>query len=598
MTTPIRDILESSSIFELSRTDKFDAVVPPSVNDDETLGYLIKSFWFDQLAGKSYQCIDPTAGAAVWITVASSAFLDNYSAIVAPTVNDDDLAGYGPGSKWYNTVGGEVYLCVDNTTGAAVWVLTTLTLDDLGSAATYDVGAAAGQLPTNADIPTFSGTSGVAEANEGFVPDDGTASSGRFLKDDGTWGSPAAAPVDSVNTQTGAVVLDADDISDAATTNKFVTAGDITTLGNTSGTNSGDEVAFAGTTGVASTNDGNVPDDGVAASGRFLRDDGTWVASTAPVDSVNTQTGAVVLDADDISDAATTNKFVTAGDITTLGNTSGTNTGDQVIPVASVNTQTGAVVLDADDISDAATTNKFVTAGDITTLGNTSGTNTGDQVIPVASVNTQTGAVVLDADDIDDAATTNKFVTAGDITTLGNTSGTNSGDEVAFAGTTGVASTNDGNVPDDGVAASGRYLEDDGTWSTPVGLGGVFGTEQGYTESTALSTNATATPTTKVTHTIPSGAPTGLYRCELDTEYDQDNNNGQIGIDFTFNTVSQKNEFASEVPNAGDWQHLHRTFRISHVNGVASVLDMDFRTPDATGTASVRESSITVWRIS
>lgn len=38
--------------------------------------------------------------------------------------------------------------------------------------------------------------------------------------------------------------------------------------------------------------------------------------------------------------------------------------------VASVNGQTGAVVLDADDIDDAATTNKFVTAADITKLSN------------------------------------------------------------------------------------------------------------------------------------------------------------------------------------------------------------------------------------
>ena len=39
-----------------------------------------------------------------------------------------------------------------------------------------------------------------------------------------------AAAVDSVNTQTGAVVLDADDIDDTATTNKFTTATDITKL--------------------------------------------------------------------------------------------------------------------------------------------------------------------------------------------------------------------------------------------------------------------------------------------------------------------------------------------------------------------------------
>ena len=71
--------------------------------------------------------------------------------------------------------------------------------------------------------------------------------------------------------------------------------------------------------------------------------------------------------------------------------------------------------LDADDISDAATTNKFVTAGDLTTLSNTSGTNTGDvantalttgtlaqfasttslQLIGVMSDETGTGALVF-----------------------------------------------------------------------------------------------------------------------------------------------------------------------------------------------------------
>jgi len=55
----------------------------------------------------------------------------------------------------------------------------------------------------------------------------------------------------------------------------------------------------------------------------------TNLMGQAPVQSVNTATGAVVLDADDIDDASTTNKFVTAADITNLGNLSGTNTGDQ-----------------------------------------------------------------------------------------------------------------------------------------------------------------------------------------------------------------------------------------------------------------------------
>ena len=41
-----------------------------------------------------------------------------------------------------------------------------------------------------------------------------------------------------------------------------------------------------------------------------------------------------------------------------------------------------------------------------------------------------------------------------------------------FTGTSGVAGANDGNVPDDGVPSSGRYLKDDGTWDIPGGGGG------------------------------------------------------------------------------------------------------------------------------
>lgn len=49
------------------------------------------------------------------------------------------------------------------------------------------------------------------------------------------------------------------------------------------------------------------------------------------VDSVNSQTWVVVLDADDIDDTSTTHKFVTSSDLTTLSNTSWTNTGDQTL---------------------------------------------------------------------------------------------------------------------------------------------------------------------------------------------------------------------------------------------------------------------------
>jgi hypothetical protein len=59
-------------------------------------------------------------------------------------------------------------------------------------------------------------------------------------EDDFELATIAAGGVDSVNSQTGVVVLDADDISDSATINKYVTTAEKTILSNTSGTNSGD----------------------------------------------------------------------------------------------------------------------------------------------------------------------------------------------------------------------------------------------------------------------------------------------------------------------------------------------------------------------
>ncbi len=60
----------------------------------------------------------------------------NLNATTDPSVTDDSAAGYEPLSKWVNTSTGEVFVCLDATAGAANWQLSTLTIDDLGSAAT------------------------------------------------------------------------------------------------------------------------------------------------------------------------------------------------------------------------------------------------------------------------------------------------------------------------------------------------------------------------------------------------------------------------------------------------------------------------------
>ena len=74
---------------------------------------------------------------------------------------------------------------------------------------------------------------------------------------------------------------------------------------------------------------------------------------------------ASVTDLSDVTSAGS-GAIITSAERTKL---SGIATGAEVNAVDSVNTQTGAVVLDADDISDASTTNKFTTTSSVTAAG-------------------------------------------------------------------------------------------------------------------------------------------------------------------------------------------------------------------------------------
>ncbi len=67
-------------------------------------------------------------------------------------------------------------------------------------------------------------------------------------------------------------------------------------------------------------------------------------ASGAPVASVNTKTGAVVIDPDDLDDSGTTNKFTSATEITKLSNIAANATIDQTDPAieTAYNNQVGA----------------------------------------------------------------------------------------------------------------------------------------------------------------------------------------------------------------------------------------------------------------
>jgi hypothetical protein len=186
------------------------------------------------------------------------------------------------------------------------------------------------------------------------------------------------------------------------------------------------------------------------------------------VDSVNGQTGVVVLDTGDIADV-TDKRYITDAQQTVLGNTSGTNTGNQtsIVGISGTLAQFNTALSDAD----------FATGGGVVT-GTSSGTNTGDQSLaglqPLDADLTAIAALTPSNDDViqrksgawtnrtmaqvktdlaltksdvglgsvvnaDTTTTANitdslnkRFVTDADLTDIGNLSGTNTGDQSLF----------------------------------------------------------------------------------------------------------------------------------------------------------------------
>lgn len=85
---------------------------------------------------------------------------NKFDATTDPTVNDDSGEGYSAGSTWLNISSEEAFKCIDATQGAAVWVTTTLTIDDLGTAAAQNVGTSPGnvvQVGAGGELPALGG---------------------------------------------------------------------------------------------------------------------------------------------------------------------------------------------------------------------------------------------------------------------------------------------------------------------------------------------------------------------------------------------------------------------------------------------------------
>ena len=294
---------------------------------------------------------------------------NNLVATSNPTTTNDAGEGYAPGSMWENTTTGRVYICVGNTTNAAVWrelvqvqtsnkIIPEVTNTvDLGDPATrfQDIWLSGGiSAFGNASIGgtlNVTGTSTLANV---------TASAGAFT----TVTTSGQATLNSADINGG--TIDGTSIGGTTpTTGTFTTstavafvgplAGDVVgnVTGNLTGNVSGDLTGDVTSTGTSSFTAVNI--DGGAIDGTTL---GATTASTVTGTTITATTGFVGNIAGDVTGDVTGN--LTGGVTGNVTATSGTSTFNDVTINGTLNMDAGTTgtitnLTDPTNAQDAAT---------------------------------------------------------------------------------------------------------------------------------------------------------------------------------------------------------------------------------------------------
>lgn len=199
------------------------------------------------------------------------------------------------------------------------------------------------------------------------------------------------------------------------------------------------------------------------------------------VDSVNGQTGVVVLDADSLSDVSTTNKFTSAADELRLATTSGTNTGDQATIVGITGTKA--------EYNTSVTDGDFLYSGDVTQYTDELAQDAVGAMVGTSLVYNDGSATLQRAalsGDVTASQDSNTTVIANDAVTYAKIQNVSATDKLLGRSTSGA-----GDVEEITCTAAGRDLIDDvdaAAQRTTLGLG-TLATQSGTFSGTSSGTN-------------------------------------------------------------------------------------------------------------
>lgn len=331
--------------------------------------------------------------------------------------------------------------------------------------------------------------------------------------------------VDSVNGQTGVVVLTTTDINEG--TNLYFT--DARVESNSAVTLNTAKVSFP-----------EAPTDGQ----QYARQSQSWsvVSGGGAVDSVNGQTGVVVLDTDNITEGATnlyyTDARVDANSNVVVNTAKVGITPTQASEISANTLKVGITTQQATDI----TNNNAKISFDSASSTKLNGIEAGAEVNTVDSVNGLTGAVslgLLELDDVGVDGSNGQVLTTNGSGSFTFTTVAAGGAVDSVNGATGVVVLNTDNIAE---GTTNKYMVL-GTTATTALAGNTSLLQLGTTSTTAL-----AGDTTTITPTQASDITTNNAKVGITTQQASDitTNNAKVGI-----TTAQANEIAANTLKVG-----------------------------------------------